>query len=51
MREIRDYLADIKIECEYLISRSKGLGYEEFIQNEELKKSIRKKSGSNWRSC
>ncbi|BAT71903.1 conserved hypothetical protein [Thermosulfidibacter takaii ABI70S6] len=40
MREIRDYLADIKIECEYLISRSKGLGYEEFIQNEELKRAF-----------
>jgi uncharacterized protein with HEPN domain len=40
MREIRDYLLDIKIECEYLISKSANLSYEEFIKNEELKRSF-----------
>jgi|GEM_PF-4525172 len=36
MREIRDYLLGIKSECEYLISKSANLSYEEFIENEEL---------------
>ncbi|MGC9093207.1 MAG: DUF86 domain-containing protein [Bacteroidota bacterium] len=40
MREIRDYLSDIKTECEYLIERTKDLSYENFIQNEELKRAF-----------
>ena len=40
MREIRDYLIDIKTECEYLISKSENLNYENFITNEELKRAF-----------
>jgi uncharacterized protein with HEPN domain len=40
MREIRDYLFDIKNECEYLLERTKNLTYENFIQNEELKRAF-----------
>ncbi len=40
MREIRDYLFDIKNECEYLLERIKNLTYENFIQNEELKRAF-----------
>jgi len=40
MREIRDYLIDIKTECEYLINRSQNLSFEEFIGNEELKRAF-----------
>ena len=40
MREIRDYLLDIKNECEYLLNKSKNLSYDEFIQNEELKRAF-----------
>lgn len=40
MREIRDYLFDIKNECEYLIKRSKNMDYQDFINNEDLKKSF-----------
>ena len=39
-REIKDYLMDIKNECEYLISRSENLSYENFIKNEELKRAF-----------
>ncbi len=40
MREIRDYLTDIKDECEYLINRTQNLTYEDFIKNEDLKKAF-----------
>jgi len=40
MREIRDYLLDIENECEYLISKSKDLNYEDFLKNEELKRAF-----------
>ncbi len=40
MREIRDYLMDIKGECEYLINRTQNLTYEDFIKNEDLKKAF-----------
>lgn len=40
MREIRDYLRDIKTECEYLISKSENLNYESFIASEELKRAF-----------
>jgi len=40
MREIRDYLLDIENECEYLISKSKDLSYEDFLKNEELKRAF-----------
>lgn len=40
MREIRDYLIDIKTECEYLISRSKNIDYSDFVRNEELKRAF-----------
>jgi len=40
MREIRDYLFDIKIECKYLKDRSKDLDYKSFIKNEELKRAF-----------
>ncbi len=40
MREIRDYLIDIKNECEYLLNRIENLAYEEFIRNEDLKKAF-----------
>lgn len=40
MREIRDYLMDIKTECEYLLSKSENLKYEDFIMNEELKRAF-----------
>jgi len=40
MREIMDYLLDIKNECEYLINRSEDLSYENFIKNEELKRAF-----------
>ncbi|MEJ5338321.1 MAG: HepT-like ribonuclease domain-containing protein [Aquificaceae bacterium] len=40
MREIRDYLMDIKDECEYLMSRTRGLNYNEFISSEELKRAF-----------
>ncbi len=40
MREIRDYLIDIKTECEYLMSKSKNLDYESFIVNEDLKRAF-----------
>ena len=40
MREIKDYLIDIKTECEYLINRSQNLSFEEFIDNEELKRAF-----------
>lgn len=40
MREIRDYLFDIKNECEYLIKRSKNMDYQDFINNEDLKKAF-----------
>jgi uncharacterized protein with HEPN domain len=39
MREIRDYLLDIKNECEYLINRSKHSNYDDFVKNEELKRA------------
>ena len=39
-REIRDYLMDIKTECEYLINRCENLNYEDFITNEELKRAF-----------
>ena len=39
-REIRDYVLDIKIECEYLINKSNRLTFEEFLQNEELKRAF-----------
>jgi len=40
MREIRDYLFDIKIERKYLKDRSKDLDYKSFIKNEELKRAF-----------
>jgi uncharacterized protein with HEPN domain len=40
MREIKDYLLDIENECEYLISKSKDLNYEDFLKNEELKRAF-----------
>lgn len=40
MKELRDYLFDIKNECEYLVNRSKNLSYEDFIANEDLKKAF-----------
>ena len=40
MREIRDYLIDIKTECEYLMSKSENLSYDDFITNEELKRAF-----------
>jgi uncharacterized protein with HEPN domain len=40
MREIRDYLLDIKNECEYLMDKSADLNYEDFIKNEELKRAF-----------
>ena len=40
MREIRNYLLDIKNECEYLTSRSKDLNCEDFVKNEELKRAF-----------
>ncbi len=40
MREIKDYLMDIKTECEYLITRTKNLTYDDFIKNEELKRAF-----------
>jgi len=39
-REIRDYVLDIKTECEYLINKSNHLTFEEFLQNEELKRAF-----------
>jgi Uncharacterized conserved protein len=39
-REIRDYILDIKTECEYLINKSNRLTFEEFLQNEELKRAF-----------
>ncbi|MGB9639040.1 MAG: DUF86 domain-containing protein [bacterium] len=40
MREIRDYLFDIKNECEYLLKRTENLTYENFIENEEFKRAF-----------
>jgi len=31
---------DIKTECEYLITRTKNLTYDDFIKNEELKRAF-----------
>jgi len=39
-REIRDYVLDIKTECEYLINKYNCLTFEEFLQNEELKRAF-----------
>ena len=37
---IEDYLVDILTECNYLLNRSKELTYEEFIQDEDLKRAF-----------
>ena len=37
---IKDYLVDILTECNYLLNRSKELTYEEFIQDEDLKRAF-----------
>ncbi|MCD6407689.1 DUF86 domain-containing protein [bacterium] len=39
-REVIDYIIDIKKECEYLLSRSKEISYDEFIKNEDFKKAF-----------
>lgn len=39
-RFIKDYLADILNECEYLLERTKKLNYNEFLQNEDVKKAF-----------
>ncbi len=39
-REIRDYLYDILHECEYLMKRSKEIGYTDFLENEDLKRAF-----------
>ncbi len=40
MRELRDYLNDIKSECEYLMERTANLTYDEFVSNEEFKRAF-----------
>jgi len=40
MRELRDYLNDIKSECEYLMERTSDLTYDEFVSNEEFKRAF-----------
>jgi uncharacterized protein with HEPN domain len=39
-RTIKDYLIDILNECEYLLERVKIFDYNEFLQNEDLKKAF-----------
>ncbi len=39
-RVIDDYLEDILQECNYLLKRSTNLTYEEFIENEDLKRAF-----------
>jgi len=39
-REVIDYIIDIKKECEYLLSRTKEVSYDEFIKNEDFKKAF-----------
>lgn len=39
-REIRDYLEDIKNECEYLINRSRVIDYTSFMADEDLKRAF-----------
>ena len=39
-REIIDYLLDIKSECEYLTNRIRDITFEDFINNEDLKKAF-----------
>ena len=38
--EVIDYIIDIKKECEYLLSRTKEVSYDEFIKNEDFKKAF-----------
>jgi len=40
MREIRDYLTDIIVECEFLTNRSTNLSYNDFFNNEDLKRAF-----------
>lgn len=40
MMEFRNYLYDIKTEYEYLLSRSKEITFEDFIENEEFKRAF-----------
>ncbi len=40
MREFRDHLYDIKNECEYLITRSRGINLDDFLKNEEFKRAF-----------
>ncbi len=40
MREFKDYLIDIKNECEYLINKSKNISFDDFIRNEEFKRAF-----------
>ncbi len=39
-RNVRDYIVDILNECDYLISRTKKLNYNSFLNNEDLKKAF-----------
>ena len=39
-RVIDDYLEDILQECNYLLKRSANFTYEEFIENEDLKRAF-----------
>lgn len=40
MRELRDYLIDIKNECEYLMNKTKNISYRDFFNNEEYKRAF-----------
>ncbi|MCM8809818.1 MAG: DUF86 domain-containing protein [Candidatus Omnitrophica bacterium] len=40
MREFRDHLYDIKNECEYFITRSRGINLDDFLKNEEFKRAF-----------
>lgn len=39
-RTVKDYLIDILSECEYLLGRLKKFDYNEFMQNEDVKKAF-----------
>ena len=39
-RDIRDYLMDIKTECEFIMERSNNITYQDFLKNEELKRAF-----------